>query len=176
MSLSLQCFYEAVRMFLLKSELETEQSLLGYSDEEIALAEQYWSLTFPESYRLFLKHFGKANESFNYQDWGLETLPFAKELSREIAERNKLNLDEWFPFTERQWYSFHSFKRGPAATENPEVMLVVEGDQGVEVYNYPSFTDWLMVKLENHLNLLISLHKPDANIQLELFEALKLML
>ena len=159
---------------LLESGLETEQTLRGLSDDEILLAELQWDFKFPKAYYLFLKYFGQSSQCFIDQDWNVESLPFAKELSLEVAGRNNLELDDWFPFSERQWYSFVSFKIGGLEIENPEVMLVVEGDEGAKVSHYPSFTDWFLNNFESYLKLLVMLEKPGSKLQLAQFEKLML--
>ena|GEM_PF-4319483 len=174
MSAPLTIFYEEVRSFLLKSGLETEQSLCGYSTSEIELVEQEWNVKFPEAYGLFLKTFGKTSNCLMEYDFSFAVLPWARKLSQEIEKRNKLNLDGWFPFTERQWYSFQSWKLGSANIENPEVMLVVEGDEGVETHYYATFTGWLLKNLENYLNALANLNKVSVDKQWELFQKLRL--
>ena len=144
-------FYSSLRFHLIDSGIESEESILGYSDAEIALVENNFDISLPLAYRLFLQNFGERANFHDSHEYQLKFLLDAQEVIQDIASRNELYSQSFLPFSQWQGYSVFCLKM---QGDNPEVLLFVEGDTGLETYKYSSFTNWLMDRVKTHLNYL----------------------
>jgi hypothetical protein len=145
---SLDDFYSRLIFHLLDSGIENDESIAGYSEEEIQAAEIQVEANFPKAYRLFEASFGKKANFHDFSEYQLTYLPDALEVMQEIAVEATIDFCRLFPFSQWQGYSVFCFDRNG---NNPEVVLFVSGDDGVEQYIYSCFTDWLLEQVSAHL-------------------------
>lgn len=148
---SLSNFYSSLMFHLVDSGIENYESIAGYSEEEIQAVEVQIGMRFPEAYRLFEVKFGKRANFYDSNEYQLAYLPDALEVMEEIAVTTAIDFRSLFPFSQWQGYSVFCFSR---EGNNPEVILFVAGDEGVEQYRYSCFTDWLLEQINTHLKYL----------------------
>lgn len=144
-------FYSSLRFHLIDSAVESQESLSGCSDKEIEMVESKLGIIFPIAYKLFLQNFGKKANFHDFQEYQLRFLPDAQEVIQGISGRNELNFQDILPFSQWQGYSVFCLR---LQGDNPEVLLFVEGDSGLETYRYSSFTNWLLDQIKTHLKYL----------------------
>jgi hypothetical protein len=148
-------FFELIIDFLTNNKLENNPK--GFKDKEISNYETSNSIRFPKAYRLFLSMLAKSDlRIFDGQDFSIEGLKDAQEVSKELQEQDKYKLSEnQFAFTQWQGYNFYYLD---LEMENPNVELYIEAgcasaDAPPEIHKYGQFTDWLCKKIEISLNL-----------------------
>jgi hypothetical protein len=144
-------FYSSLRFHLSDSAVESQESLSGCSNKEIEMVESKLGIIFPIAYKLFLENFGEKANFHDFQEYQPRFLSDAQEVIQDMASRNKLDFQDILPFSQWQGYSVFCLSlRG----DNPEVLLFVEGDSGLEIYRYSSFTNWLLDRIKTHLKYL----------------------
>lgn len=146
---SLNDFYSSLIFHLLDSGVENDESIAGYSEEEIQTVEAKLEMNFPEAYRLFVAKFGKRASFYDSSEYQLTYLTDALKVMQEIAVQATIDFSRLLPFSQWQGYSVFCFSK---EGNNPEVILFVSGDNGVEQYSYSCFTDWLLEQIIIHLN------------------------
>ncbi len=148
-------FFELMIHFLTKNNLENKPQ--GFTNKEITDYETAQSIRFPKAYRLFLAMLAKSDlRIFDCQDFSIEGLKVAQEVSKELLEKDNYKLTKnQFAFTQWQGYNFFYLD---LEMDNPDVQLYIEAgcaseDAPPEIHKYGRFTDWLCKNVEISLNL-----------------------
>jgi hypothetical protein len=148
---NLSGFYSSLYFHLLDAGVENLHSIAGYSESEIAAAEFSAGINFPEAYKLFLQNFGERANFHNSHEYQLACLPDALDVMHGMASTSQVDFQKLFPYSQWQGYSLFCFKLG---SDNPNVVLIVEGEDGIEQYGFPSFTNWVLNQIKIHLGYL----------------------
>jgi hypothetical protein len=162
---ALHTFYTRLDQFLVAAGLEGPTTGLGCSEGELAAQEQRYGVQFPLAYRLFLAWCGRTSLPSLGQDFQLEFLDYYWDSARELLAENQATLAPGgFVFGEWQGYNFHYFVLGSA---NPPVTLCIiksETESGLAYIEYGRFTDWLIGRLKEQVELRQSLGRVKVEV------------
>ena len=131
--------------------LASSNSIRGCSEKEIAVLEKHFEIIFPRSYREFLKYFGRrAGQLFEGTDCFYEQLWDLRNWAEDLILENGLAFRvprDAFVFSMHQGYEFLYIPTD--AGDDPPVYQYVE-DQGLPRLTWRSFTEFLLVSVEQH--------------------------
>lgn len=161
----MQAFYTRLDEYLVNTGLEKSTVGLGCSEEEIAEAERGYNVRFPLAYRLFLRWCGRGPMHWMDQlDLQLDSLPYSWESARALlAEEQEVLEPGGFVFSEWQGYNFLYFLLG---IDNPPVRLCIIKYYvpGLDHEDYGRFTDWLIQRIKQSVELRSSLRQTSVDV------------
>ncbi|WP_165763238.1 SMI1/KNR4 family protein [Flavobacterium sp. AJR] len=137
---------------IIKRIEELGYKIEGLDNEKIKAIENYYKVSLPLEYKLFLEKMGKTGDKFLrgehcFYDRIFELREYANELLEDDNSEFKLK-KEHFVFYSHQGYIFAFFDT--SLEENPPIYYYFEGDLEPKI-KYDSLSSFLEEQLENHI-------------------------